>query len=1021
METRNSSLSATNLAVYHHLNCDLYLHNVYHKHTQPTTPDNVAQPEAQLLVDSQYQRGINWEATLYSWLDESNLLLKVPPMPLEAAVLYENILADDRSHFFIAGVTFDPPRASLRDRFEQAGTVPINFGVGKPDLIEITRDHQGITWKVIDAKASKSIKTSHHAQIYFYTLCLEYLLQYPAFKPSGEGGIWLPPDEGFNVVPPSISDIKSIEIPLLSRSLDSFLFERLPRLLSLPRDSVRWHFNPLCQGCKYNPECRSLAIESGRLGSMPNISISDAKTLQELLDLTEQGFPDFTRSSSDIEDLHQVVTNSEALSLLDQHFPIVAKKGKRIIGVRRKTLSDRQSAVTSSVLESARKWRDKGPSKALTKAPQPVISRRNFTCPTNEDIEFFTVSLFDSLASEGQAYSGKGSRFIIVLATIIRELTSGDDAPTAQFYVWSPAEQALLQTHLIRQALVGEVDREDIRLCIGALSQGASLLQTAFQPVLLSGALLAFLAKGKRLKAEYQACLARMELSTDGTVPELRARVEQALERLQGIGPQASRDSHEFGQLPRIVIVKKEIESMIALPIAGYWDLQECAGNEKIFKAFKKDSDGVLEEILSLRNSTIYATLNAARRVVKHHGQNLLEFMDVCRQDHLRKLFFMQQFEVLSKLNELWTTRMEGSPDAPVLQYRGSTSGLRGIEHTFTIVSGVVDVPASDKDISFFDKLLVEDLNSDTEIPLEAMFDDLAVSGLVIPLNRWTKPSWELQHPRVKENVLLADLRNVQSLNGKLVVSLRSWGTATRQVLVPGRHYRLSPRFIDFNTTKVLSSLFEMDLRWENKEDQEFGESGGEGIHDHRGVPFLQLVMEPRSFGRVPKAKESLTIEENTQRVFRSLKKLDVGPAGSLLLKPSQHRATQRLLANRLAVIWGPPGTGKTHTIALSILRLLEAQWKLDDRGQKIIFLTAMTHAAIDACQSKLERLIDCYRSIDFLELDWLDNIRIERVMRGNDHPPPARGSEATHIYAGTLYQVRYHSTYPFHRLTFSY
>ena len=33
--------------------------------------------------------------------------------------------------------------------------------------------------------------------------------------------------------------------------------------------------------------------------------------------------------------------------------------------------------------------------------------------------------------------------------------------------------------------------------------------------------------------------------------------------------------------------------------------------------------------------------------------------------------------------------------------------------------------------MSFFDKLLVEDTSSEAEVPVEALFNDLAVSGLV--------------------------------------------------------------------------------------------------------------------------------------------------------------------------------------------------------------------------------------------------------------------------------------------------
>ncbi|RXW24968.1 hypothetical protein EST38_g889 [Candolleomyces aberdarensis] len=979
MDKRHSSLSATNLAVHHHLNCDLYIHNVYHQHTQPITPAAPAGPCSNPVTEAQYRRGLDWETTLYSWLDSSNLLLKVPGSPLEADVLMENILADDRDRFFISGLTFVPPEAQLLERFQQAGTPPVNFGIGKPDLLEIVRSPDGITWKVIDAKASTAIKTSHHVQIYFYTLCLTYLLDSSFFRPSGEAGVWLPPDEGFNIASPSLDDIRCAQVSLLAPSLDRFLFERLPKLLALQRESVDWHFNPLCQGFGVKP-----------------FSLSDLG--EAVPGPREKRETDFEAPSQKFK--FEGSNNGQPHARRREN-----KDGPGTILVKLSKFYAEDIAIVLSLVQDPA-------------SPKPQV-------------EFFTVSLFEHSATPtSRSYSGDGRRLVPTLAVILREFTSSrEGGPTVQFYVWSSTEQSLLQGHLIQEALLGDANQADIRACIGALAQGASLLQTSFQPLVLSGALLAFLTKGRRVKAEYQACLERMGLPTRGTVPELRARVIQELERLQSIGPRDQYGQYEFGQIPRVVVLKKEIERMVALPVAGYWDLAECAtvllqGNqqdfsaptdETILRALKADSSErreMLGETLTARNTVIDAVLATARDRVQSGGQNLLvntarklstDFMDICRQEDLSKLFFMQQFEVLSKLNELWSSRKDGCPDAPVLQYQGMASGVRGVEHTFKVVSGTVDIPTSDKEMSFFDKLLAEDTSSEAEIPVEALFNDLAVSGLVVPLNRWTKANWELQHQKVQENVLLADIRNVYSANGRLTVSLRTWGTSSRQLLVLGHHYRLSQRLVDFNTTKVLSSLFEMDLLWESSENTTEGESM-ENDKDPRGVPFLQLLMDPKSFGRVPLAKECLKIEEATQKLFRNLRNLDVAAAGNLLLKTSQHRATQRLLANRLAALKSCLGTGKTHTIALSVLRLLEVQWKLEDREPRIIFITAMTHAAIDACQSKLERLIECYKSIDSLPKEWLEHVCIERILKGTDHPAPSKGK--THVYAGTLYQL---------------
>lgn len=97
-------------------------------------------------------------------------------------------------------------------------------------------------------------------------------------------------------------------------------------------------------------------------------------------------------------------------------------------------------------------------------------------------------------------------------------------------------------------------------------------------------------------------------------------------------------------------------------------------------------------------------------------------------------------------------------------------------------------------------------------------------------------------------------------------------------------------------------------------------------------------------------------------------------------------------------------GTGKTYTIALSLLRLFDARSRLHAGHGKVVFLTAMTHAAIEACLAKLYQLVERYREIPDLSTSWLDKIKIEHVVKGNDHNPPV--AEFDYVYAGTVYQV---------------
>lgn len=264
-----------------------------------------------------------------------------------------------------------------------------------------------------------------------------------------------------------------------------------------------------------------------------------------------------------------------------------------------------------------------------------------------------------------------GEDFIPKLSNLIRTIDSSSN--TSQFYVWSLGEQLLLQSHIINAALTG-ASEPDIRLCIGALCQGASLLQTNFQPLLLSGSMISFLGKGRNPKANYQKYLEQLGLSTEGAVDVLRKRfeLEAEIRRLQENLKSTHNENgetrqKELGQLLRVVVLKKEIERQLALPVPGYWDLPECVvqllsssesegvcpDDGQIWAAYRGRETEDLNCLLNRRSEVMYGVLKELRlRAVSAAGHSLFvneakristEFMDFCSQPHIRKLFFMQQ------------------------------------------------------------------------------------------------------------------------------------------------------------------------------------------------------------------------------------------------------------------------------------------------------------------------------------------------------------------------------------------
>jgi hypothetical protein len=262
----------------------------------------------------------------------------------------------------------------------------------------------------------------------------------------------------------------------------------------------------------------------------------------------------------------------------------------------------------------------------------------------------------------------------------------------------------------------------------------------------------------------------------------------------------------------------------------------------------------------------------------------------------------------LTRLAELWRSRIDGCPDAPILEYRrsGFIKNGKPYEHAFDLISGNLDLPP-DNGGAFYNYLLVEDDDgiaslhegpNEPGLPVEALFDDLGVSGSYFPLAKYNQYKWQDQHPIVQAKLWVADIRDLVAQDGGMKVTLQTWGTMGLK-FASGRRYRISPRLVDFNVGKVLATLVELDFRWDA--------DGGRSSTD---IPFLQLISDLQSFtSDDAKSELYLKTEQDIQSRFRQLHTLGSESAGALVLKSSQRRAAKCMLHRRLSIVWGPPGT----------------------------------------------------------------------------------------------------------------
>ncbi|CCA67835.1 hypothetical protein PIIN_01659 [Serendipita indica DSM 11827] len=1098
----SSHLSPTNVATFYHNQCDLYLHKSYHRPPSSSPRAQAVSP----LAAAHYKRGLQWEAYLFRELQRRKQFIplrkthlykpkEIRDALLDAAAQLRPRTSDEEEEDvrYIAYLSFQSP--DFAREFAQHGSPPrsVAFGVAKPDLVKVSLGDQKdtIVWEIIDAKSSTAVKSSHNAQTGFYHLCLRSMfedlphLSGKKLVPSDKVSIWLPSRETDEAgIEDRVSLPSSMPTSLLLQPLSTFLFKKLPVILSKPRDQVEWYLNPSCQGCEFLDACRDKTRQEKRLGMIPNLSGSDARLLREVMDIVQRQNPDWN-AVTDIEALDSLIKSPDMMRKLEVAYAPTTKKFKRIAGVHR--FSGRGPELFSPLIDAA-----------LTQKPQ-LTRRRVFSFPRNEDVAIFISVIIDISkdpnASDGNigafcvsvvrlstADHGTGRRksagapmvmahvtghpkeFIRLVASLLVDIGKTPGART-QVYTYSLAERNAIVNHLIHAALSSppyipgeslategtsqgsfEESPGDIRLVLGALCDGAALLVTAYQPQLLSGVLLSFLSKKNTLsKAHLETCCRRLGLSGEGTTEVLRKRLEQEQWRLaeiggRGIGAGVAR--REVGQLSKIVVLKKEVERLIALPVEGFIDLPstaqvlldpsdrrkssigQCEPDDVIFGAWmargKKRFPGISgdekpvikwEDALKTRNRVMRAVLDNVRKRISDAGlseQILLNeakpiesgMLDLCESDKLRRLMYMTQFEVVLRLQELWQERLDGCPNAPILRYvRAEKRGTLWLQ-IFDVVSGVLEAPVEER--PFYDWLLVPDDAGDG-VPPEVHFDDLSLCSVVVRPNKFVRSRWDEQQPVVKQSITISNIVDVRmektptedGRSHKLCSQAVLETYYTGNHLTKGALYRISPRLVNFNFEKILLNLITMDFQH---------------TVANNPVPFIDLIDNPEAFAQSPTFCGELEErkEKEIVRGLNELAKLGVEHASSLILKASQHRAAKRMMMKRLSVVWGPPGecTGKTYTLALSTLRILEVLGRRAPDQCPVILVTAMTHAAIEAIVGKIESLIGKYLAIKDRDSLWLNSVDLQRVRQGKTHPHPVLDNNKVYIFAGTTYQL---------------
>ncbi|KAI8599356.1 hypothetical protein EDD21DRAFT_162185 [Dissophora ornata] len=832
------------------------------------------------------------------------------------------------------GTTLCQPIFSLdpsfyTDKMKQAG---IAFGRFIPDFIRIlpgTPRPDGTNKKrlyIIDAKSSSHVKISHQFQVTLYAIFLDHLIkvngQEHLVEVDPQGGVWIP----------SHSEPKVFSLAFMRPIVENFIFIELPVILMKPRLSAIWHIDDPCHQCEFLSSCKMDAYEQKTLSLIPLLSKKSALWVKSL----------FKSSScqSEIEDLEDLVRDRSCLS-----------EGDR------------------SSLAKVLRMDDNGNSPLLTSYRErrlKVLPVRTMDLPKHNQIRLLINILMDPKTLLPFAYTLES----------FKEQSIHPSRSVSNAIMWASVrthDQVRLTLELVDTLYEALVQIAETRPRAPILS--IFFYDNAMRKDLSTLLLRVISSKeGSELtwnsvtKSRAMDLLANMyedaSFLTLSEITRTNVKLPDLLQLTQGF--KNAYPMHDR----RLFSIETALRKLIVLPITGSYSFKDVLTHlvDVEAPAIIDDSDrddngynldaiyqhwvtGVSPDDVKLKlrkwseqQNIILISLYALVR--KEHGDlsSILlapqaPFKMRChfniQHNILAQFAFFQQWETIILAEKRRQIRISLTRDEAMRhQYAFRCRFLR--RHVGLLPNAqpgararrtLSDAPSSEY-IGMFEvtsRLEPGELVGDTfkkwilarDDP-SGLDDRMRFNDLGAILRAFGRGS-----PAIISVSYYDSERKIAYLSG----AFSNMTDALR--LTEGEYYVLERREFCPTLTNSMAKLIETNENCRL---------------------FLELMEDPNKWGEQRPARSADVFLES---ITNSTRQYD--------MTLSQEQAFSKVINNRLQVIWGPPGSGKTHFLALTILRFIDILGSLSEQGKGqgpyTIVLTAFTHAAINNLVARIASL----------------------------------------------------------------
>ncbi|CAG8472272.1 33118_t:CDS:2, partial [Racocetra persica] len=696
---------------------------------------------------------------------------------------------------------------------------------------------------------------------------------------------------------PSADGLKlhTFSIDLILPRVKRFLCNELPQIISTPE--VSWHYNSHCKTCEFVNVCRDEAKRT--VAMIAYSSIEEGLYLKQILRNERRG-DRLYKHEPDIEELASYIKNGPNDNKVKQ----IIKYDKYN---KKSPYLESKSGAQFIHIPTATFPRRTDHNLVIAMSLDNFVSR-----PFSWSICLYAsngniINQFKYAKSNSKSENETLSSFISLMSEFITCLERtfnflSKNNSRACIFVYSEKEKIAIQDSLLKLITldpnqISESDQHKAILCLFNIFEDCSLL-----------------------------------LATENDYYK------------------SSELADEFREFPRLIVLEQSLKENIAINVPGFYrvtdvweqmvkptlkyyqkpnDLEYYIDNidlEDIYATWVSATENeVINKILFMRskfvNSVIhayYALLNKStndiesillfspQAFVVSNVQAIQDF----KHHYLRKLYFFKQFEAFTSSSQ---------------QKRDRLKDLAQEEATCRIkFDKIISDPNKSKELTAQFNVCNEDsFTFKKTILKEFILVEDTLQGTLKAIRfsdiKYKNKSYDCQLP-------IFSLDDVDNCSTGITIQLK--GKFTDLELKKDATYRLYKRYLDLNTNKILEMLKKIDKK-ENS-------------------LFLNILKDPNTWGSPSSEKYTYSKE---------LKDTALKLCDKFSMSPSQKDIATELLEKRLQIVWGPPGSGKTHFLALFVTWYLTAVIPRTEKKNCIIGITAYTKSAIDNLLERISQL----------------------------------------------------------------